>query len=492
MNKRAIILVVFLVIGNTAFAEGEFKLGEEFVPFSFDELFKTLPLYVEKLKIYFYSIAFIIFIIALYRMLKSAREVESQIGSIVKISVAIAVMVSCKYFLNLALDFNEGLSKVLGTDYYAMSNKLYNLAHSFYAADFTLGAEEALSNGHNEVLKGGLEDQLARTGFFEKMGNWFTEKVDATKEFLSNPLGGLYYIGIRFSFVIASGLFAALIYFCSFLIVLMDSIRYFLINISMLLLPICIAGLFTQVFRSQSIAYIFSVISNILWPLGWALGNMGTEAMLKSFIDYCKTGLGLKNAHELLSLDMSKDPYTVSAEFIRAMMSLPFLELVLVWFFISLIAIWTIIVTLCGPRVIKKFIQTGADFFDTLTEGTTRFAGAAVGNIVSGVALGGAHLAAAGISKMGTGARAISGGVSTAASLVSSTSGSIPSSSGFDNVVGKMASGLMRGTDYGAAGLYAVGKLTSQAARVHWDPNNTVNMFDAYKFISDYKNRMNK
>ena len=175
MKMRKIVIVIFLLLLATqgVWAGEEITVAREMEAFSFSELFKGFPELIENVQVYFYGIAFIIFSYVLVRLLKEAKDLQGQVAAIVKVMLGIAIMVSCKQFINLGLSFNEGLSKALGSDYYSTAEKLHSLSYCFYAADFSLGTEEIPAKDaseQEEVNEGGLEDQMARTGFWSGMG----------------------------------------------------------------------------------------------------------------------------------------------------------------------------------------------------------------------------------------------------------------------------------------------------------------------------------
>lgn len=65
----------------------------------------------------------------------------------------------------------------------------------------------------------------------------------------------------------------------SIIMVAMESIRYFIIYLGSILLPLAIGALAVPSLRSMGMQYILSIIGVLSWPLGWMMANIGTFAL---------------------------------------------------------------------------------------------------------------------------------------------------------------------------------------------------------------------
>jgi hypothetical protein len=66
-----------------------------------------------------------------------------------------------------------------------------------------------------------------------------------------------------------------------------------IVRLGGIMLPVFIAGVVTDYFRTQSINYIFSIIGVMLWPVGWAICLVGTVALAQAMQSTAEKGLGL-------------------------------------------------------------------------------------------------------------------------------------------------------------------------------------------------------
>jgi hypothetical protein len=234
-----------------------------------------------------------------------------------------------------------------------------------------------LGNIVNEYVLEGLDTdpRETHTRFGELIANpvdeddgkpWYKKMFDPQTAVAKALTSAVIWMAAKIAFVIV---------WWSYLI--HKAIVYFGVAVSAIFLPMFLLN----ATRGIAIRYLMGLISLIMWPLGWAVANLMTDALLNSaadrtFYDYG----GVAGA-------ASYGPQMI--------------------FFILLAAIWLIASTIAAPLIMTRVLTTGAQIGSALLGG---FAGAAVGAVSGGV--GGGAVGASASAAVGGGAR---GGANSAA-----------------------------------------------------------------------------
>lgn len=148
------------------------------------------------------------------------------------------------------------------------------------------------------------------------------------------------------------------------------AVVYFGISLSAIFLPM----LMLNATRGIAVRYVMGLFSLLMWPLGWAVANLMTQALLEAAADRTLYDFGgvLGQA--------SYGPQMI--------------------FFILIASIWLIASTIAAPIVMSRVLTSGAQIGSALLGG---FAGAGIGAISGGA--GGAALGSATSAAVGGGAR---------------------------------------------------------------------------------------
>ncbi|MDZ4816206.1 MAG: hypothetical protein SGI71_08070 [Verrucomicrobiota bacterium] len=77
-----------------------------------------------------------------------------------------------------------------------------------------------------------------------------------------------------------------LLWVCTFVTDVYMVVRLFLLYAGTAILPVFIAGLGTQSYKSQGMNYILGLVAIACWPIGWALGHIGTVVLFDWAADY--------------------------------------------------------------------------------------------------------------------------------------------------------------------------------------------------------------
>jgi hypothetical protein len=137
-----------------------------------------------------------------------------------------------------------------------------------------------------------------------------------------------------------------------------------IVKFGAIMLPVFIAGLLTGYFRSQSINYIMSILGAMLWPVGWAMANIGTYALATACFTFMTTSRGL-----------SSPPSTGGAVIdAGAAVSGYFGSIVVSLLFCLILVSWIIVTMLGFPFLIQKAVTSGANFAQSAIAGAGKMA----------------------------------------------------------------------------------------------------------------------
>lgn len=101
----------------------------------------------------------------------------------------------------------------------------------------------------------------------------FAEMVNTPTNILYTAVRALM---MRFLAFVVAGLVSLVLMLASFIIAIMSAIRYFLLVTMSIMLPVFLAGLLSESWRSAARNFILQFIGVLSWPVGWSLGNLGT------------------------------------------------------------------------------------------------------------------------------------------------------------------------------------------------------------------------
>lgn len=365
--KTVLFLILLLV---SLQSHGKVKVTVEYVnrdllEYSYPVIFKNLPAKLAEFTPYFQAIAFVIILTALGFAFLNASEPKSYLSSVALSGLLSVSIATSGLFVQLGLDAVHSLNKGLKVDSsYAIAHRLYNAALHFQ--DPVIKSED-----RNTVME-------KRVMAACEAGN---QKI-GIKSFWKDPIGGINY-GIK-SFVgfFISMVIYLLLHLCALFMVCVETIRYFLIRCGALILPIFIAGLMTKNFRAQSITYIFSLVGILCWPIGWALGHIGTVALYDSILQIINGSL---TTDSQMASNVIEELSTVENPFVHVSIVASWIAVATVGNLLCLlgmflgIVLWVLLVTLSAPFLIQRCVSSGAQFFTGLAGGTAQGVARAVG-----------------------------------------------------------------------------------------------------------------
>ena len=244
--------------------------------------------------------------------------------------------------------------------------------------------------------------------------------------------------------------------------VLFETFQQFLIVASSIILPLFIAGMSTDILKQQSQTTIWSTIGLFFWPVGWALGHLGTLSLWESAKDNMKGTM--------------LDPLARSDETIDVLQGLSEMSAV-AFFFLSLqllgVFAFGLIVTFTAPFVMQKVIVGGGSFFAPMLGGALSLGARAAG---SAAVMGSKGVGTAVSASAQAGGAVVSGAGSAVGTTLGSRGGALGSlGRGMGSTLEKAggivgASGKSAG-DAASRTSFAAGRTMLNAAQ-SWSPDN--------------------
>ncbi len=138
---------------------------------------------------------------------------------------------------------------------------------------------------------------------------------------------------------------------------LVETLRVLLFYGGFALMPVLIAGLGTQSFGAPAIRCLVGLAGVVLWPVGWALANVGTLAMLTPALEIFK-----KNAHAALYPKTSEELVCTLAQ------AAPHLSWSLLGMSLAMtlaLCLWIIASLILVPCFAHKLLTAGARWIAT-------------------------------------------------------------------------------------------------------------------------------
>ncbi len=262
---------------------------------------------------------------------------------------------------------------------YATADEYINAMFKYHRRNGGLQPGESV-DGLRAVWKAGWEATQgggtpAAAG--DSDGGWLSSKVAAALSKANEFIGEKILWAIK---SVVSGIIFGVLWLGGVAVYFFNTLRYFLLQLGSVMLPVFIAGLATQYFRSQSVNYITSLIGVASWPIGWALGNLGTVALFTYFMGWVGNVLNSSaittgnftdpaaGAQAALAVNLAVwGSPVVSAGQITSALLVALLGSIIV-------LIWTLLVIVGYPMLIQKVVTSGATMFDSLARGTSSVA----------------------------------------------------------------------------------------------------------------------
>ena len=188
--------------------------------------------------------------------------------------------------------------------------------------------------------------------WFAREGNW----AASTVRLISDPamakwaaVAGACRVAILHFIVLGVGLI------CTSIIILTyfaEILRLFLFHAGLAILPVFIAGLGIECMKNQSVRYILGLVSVGLWPVGWAIANIGTVRLINVANNFISN---------LLKPILEKAQVSVASPTIAVAM--PYMSWGVMVLLVALtlgLCIWMLVGLICGPVLISRILTQGA------------------------------------------------------------------------------------------------------------------------------------
>jgi hypothetical protein len=220
----------------------------------------------------------------------------------------------------------------------------------------------------------------------------------------------------------------------------MDALRYFLLVLGSALLPIAVACYRCNSLRNQGNNYCLHMVGLCLWPMGWALGNIGTVALFDAWVglmsgssttSYWAKWAQAMNSSQVYTSGMTfktaANAAATSAQMWQMFTNFSTYEIVVFVVGACGLFIWILTATLMTPILIHKLVTAGSAFYSGLAQGSGQTGGKAVEAVgktveAAGVATGQPEVVAAG--------RVVSAGGSSLGSVAGGEAGGLFSGGG--------------------------------------------------------------
>lgn len=436
---------------------GQRRLPAALMVFAPERLFRSLPGIANPVREIFILLSFPILMWALAQKIKESRDTHDNLKSVAGMMIVSALVLMTPWMLStldkltryVSFEINQRVNGVVTDD---TISRMYNLSVIFGNMD-TAVLMNAFENSDNyeyarrmaskneESTPGEVTSEALRNSE-EEEDNVLKRFWGYTKEIFTtmpDPFHGIMQWLIRlwdFIMAFAKVMLISILGFilqifltlCAYLILFMENMRMLIIYISAIILPLFIAGTMLDSFRSQSFNFIFSVIGIFAWPIGWALGNVGTSAILMAFADFLSEigpwhlgggaaiaiNPGAPNEESALlstlvgTLNGESPLPGLHPTVIAEVIFLPIAYWGVLLGLVVLLFGWVLTTAIAAPLLIQRVVISGSNFAQSLVGGAVQ-AGPSITTAAAGTAAAGLA-ASAGTSGSAGGSGAAGGG----------------------------------------------------------------------------------
>ena len=221
--------------------------------------------------------------------------------------------------------------------------KIFELANQW-----TIDSSPA--NDQTDESLGPTSDQ--DDNWFAREGHW----VAGTVRLINDPatarwaaVVGAFRVAIIHVIVLGVGLICTLIVVVTYFA---EILRLFLFHAGLAILPVFIAGLGVECMKNQSVRYILGLVSVGLWPVGWAIANIGTVRLINVANNFIAN---------LLKPILAKAQISVATPTIAVAM--PYMGWGVMVLLVALtlgLCIWMLAGLICGPVLVSRILTQGA------------------------------------------------------------------------------------------------------------------------------------
>jgi hypothetical protein len=233
-------------------------------------------------------------------------------------------------------------------------------------------------------------------------GQEMSQDIKASLDFSKDPLGtvgnALRYLVFKALSIFGAFLIWLILQCCGIVMYVFLSVRFLLVHLESIVLPVFIGMIATESLRGTGNSFVLGIVGIVFWPLGWALGHIGTLALANWF-----------NSLLALTLHVPGTPqpgaiYDMIVNGPAGGLPVPTPQALAVAIGITfggalIIGIYVLIVTFSAPFIIGKALKSGSGMFGEMVGGAAKGAaglGAAAAGLAALAMTGGGAAAAAG------------------------------------------------------------------------------------------------
>jgi len=198
--------------------------------------------------------------------------------------------------------------------------------------------------------------------WFAREGHW----VAGTVRLISDPavakwaaIAGAFRVAIIHLIVLGVGLICTLIVVVTYFA---EMLRLFLFHAGLAILPVFIAGLGIECMKNQSVRYVLGLVSVGLWPVGWAIANIGTVRLINVANNFISN---------LLKPILAKAQISVATPTIAVAM--PYMGWGVMVLLVALtlgLCLWMLAGLIYGPVLISRILTQGAQMIGEIAGAT--------------------------------------------------------------------------------------------------------------------------
>jgi hypothetical protein len=455
-------------------------------------LFDAIPGIAANFRKYFDLLAFVIVSSALVNRIArhQADIVTAWVPGLIYALFIILVPVGLNAIDGAVLDL-VGQSGM--TDPTAIFTKMTTLSDPFEPSDVgeLRNVQQLQADANNpEALAKDLQNQnwvvagIDLSGFvnFYKVVTGNAQKasadIKASLDFAKDPLGtvgnAIRYAVFKLLAILGAFSIWLILQCCGIVMYVFLSVRYLLVHLESIVLPVFIAMIATDSLRGAGNNFVLGLVGIIFWPLGWALGHIGTLALANWFDSLVALTLhvpGTQQPGAIYDMIVNGPAGGLPAPTLQALA----MAVGITFVGAMIIGIYVLIVTFAAPFIIGKALKSGSGIFGEMVGGTAKGAaglGAAAAGLAALAMTGGGAAAAAGAGSAqaaagGTGGGAAAGGsgggmpVGTNAMAALTNGSSLAQAGGGIGGGGagsrSLASRAMTRAPAGSGGIYAAG-----------------------------------
>jgi hypothetical protein len=200
-----------------------------------------------------------------------------------------------------------------------------------------------------------------RESWITKKGNWAAATVrghDDPAVATWAAVAGTFRVATIHLIVLGVGLVCTLIVILTYFA---EILRLFLLHAGLAILPVFIAGLGVECMKNQSVRYILGLVSLGLWPVGWAIANIGTVRLINVANNFIVN---------LLKPILAKAQISVATPTIAVAM--PYMSWGVMVLLVALtlgLCIWMLAGLIYGPVLISRVLTQGAQMVGGMVGG---------------------------------------------------------------------------------------------------------------------------